>query len=91
MTIDDALKTMARIDDLHDGTEARAELVKVLHERLIADPESFWDEFFSALEVGNPVRTQAERLLRSGAVTPETAIGDLGAILAWDAAAEPSK
>jgi hypothetical protein len=91
MKVDDAIAAMARVDELHDGTEARAELVKKLHERLIEDPEGFWDFFFETMEADNPVRAQAERLLRSGAVNAQTSIGDLGAVLAWDAVTEPSK
>jgi hypothetical protein len=89
MTIDDVLRTMAVIDGQNDGSQARAVLVEALHLKLLEDPENFWEFYFDTLNAAHPspYRILAERLLRSGAVNEETTIGDIPAILAWDAAA----
>lgn len=89
MTTDEAVKLMATIDALYDGTEERMALVKKLHSTLIEAPDTFLETFYEALngENGNHYRDLAERLLRSGAVTEETTFGDIDAIMAWDRAA----
>jgi hypothetical protein len=84
MTVDDALLAMARADELHDGTAARAVIVEALHHKLLEDPENFWEAFFEALNElrPDPMRELAERLLRSGAVHELTRISDIPAIVA---------
>ncbi len=83
MTTDDALLAMARTEELLDGTEARALVVEKLYRQLFDDPESFWEEFFAALNSfrDDPTKELAERLLRSGAVNGLTSIADLRSIL----------
>lgn len=91
MTIDDALKVMSSIDGQNDGSETRMAIAEALHHKLLEDPETFWELFWESVSRAAPnhIREQAERLIRSGAVTEETTFSDIPAILAWDAATEP--
>ena len=91
MTVTDALKAMATLEGQRDGSEARAAIVEALTERLLKDPEEFWDSFFETMSTldPSPERVVAEKLLRSGVVNPETTTnGELRKILAADAANE---
>jgi hypothetical protein len=84
MTVDDALKAMARAEELLDGSEARSRVVESLCCILLESPEDFWDAFFDALNSfrDDPTRELAERLIRTGAVHGLTTIADLKDILA---------
>jgi hypothetical protein len=48
LTIDEALSAMTTIDKLNDGTVVRMLLVEELHQKLIEDPEGFWDFYLEA-------------------------------------------
>lgn len=88
MTIEDAVKAMGVIEAQNNGTEARATLVEALNQKLLENPEVFWDFYFETLDAAGPnmYRELAERLLRSGAVDERTTLTELPAIVAWDAA-----
>ena len=81
MTIEDAVKAMGVIEAQNNGTEARAVLVEKLNQRLIENPESFWDYYLAVLDAAGPnsYRDLAERLLRSGAVDERTTLTELPA------------
>ncbi|MBW4039205.1 MAG: hypothetical protein HIU91_10085 [Acidobacteria bacterium] len=83
MEVTDSLLAMARTEELLDGTEARALVVEKLYRQLFDDPESFWEEFFAALNSfrDDPTRELAARLVRTGAVNGLTTIADLREIL----------
>jgi hypothetical protein len=88
MTVDQALQAMAAIDGQRDGTEARAVLVAALNQKLLTDPEHFWDFYWEAVNRArsNHFRDLVERLLRSGSVDETTTLEEIPAILCWDAA-----
>ncbi len=84
MKVEDALIAMRCIDEQNDGSEARAAIVATLHQKLMEDPENFWDTFFETLNAlqDDPFRELAEQMLRSGAVHGLTTIADARNMLA---------
>ena len=84
MTIDEALQAMSCLDGQQDGTSDRAALVEKLYRKLLEDPETFWEEFFSRLDAVQPnsARNLAMKLLISGEVTSETTFEEAEKLLA---------
>lgn len=83
MDVTDALKAMTVIEGRYDGTEASAELVKALYEKLLCDPENFWEEFLTMVSntLPNEVRDLAEKMIRSGEIEEHSTIADVKAAL----------
>jgi hypothetical protein len=75
MTIEDALKAMACIEGLYDGTQKGAEMIGRLVVELIERPDTFWEVYFETVSADNPTRKQAETLMRGGKITPATTFG----------------
>jgi archaellum component FlaC len=73
MEVSDALKMMAVIEGLDDGTTEAAERIERLNSVLLEDPEHFFDEFWNEM---NPIREETKELFRSGKITPETTFGE---------------
>lgn len=84
MTPENALKWLAVIEGLNDGTPSRARIVQHLKRVLRTDPDSVFEEMQNLLMMDDPTRRQAERLLRSGAVDENTRFDELPGILAVD-------
>jgi hypothetical protein len=79
MTVDDALKAMSAIESQRDGSEAKTVIVQALNRKLLEDPENFWGFYLETLNAAhlNPYSALAERLLRGGAVSEATTIGEI--------------
>ena len=83
MKVEEALLVMARIDGQADGTEARAALVAELYQKLMKDPENFWEEFFTQLDAATPNATRelAEQWLRDGVANESTTFAEADELL----------
>lgn len=78
MTIDEALRAVAVIESLYDGTEASKDKIVRLVNELIERPEMFWQRY---LEIHNPPSQLAIALINSGAVDDQTTFADLKRIM----------
>jgi hypothetical protein len=88
MTEHETSQAMGVIEKQNDGSEARALIVEALKEKLIKDPDSFWNYYIDVMNesAGDPFGALAEQLLRTGKVTDNTTYGELYKILAAEAA-----
>jgi hypothetical protein len=82
MDVSDALKAMSCIDELFDGSPSSRDRAIRLTNELLERPEQFWDTYFDAASANDPIRIEAEALIRSGIVTDRTTFAELPAILA---------
>lgn len=83
MKVESAVQMMGVIQSQYDGTELSAQRVKHLTKVLLENPETFWDEYWSTVtaDEDDPIRKQAEAMIRSGTIDDTTTFSQLRKIL----------
>lgn len=84
MEVSESLQAMSTVESLYDGTPRSAEIVAYLATELLKRPESFWQVFYETVDENNynPVRVEAERLIDSGRITPDSTFEDMRLVVA---------
>lgn len=83
MTPEEALRIMAYIDCIFDGTPESAARVDELIDRLIVAPETFWYRFERDMADRDGVAQRVEELLRSGAACSHTTPEEFGRLTGY--------